>query len=105
MVGLEDMTVAAWELLRDEDSQLVERTLCDAGFSQVAAYRYNAASLRVRVIDDCFAGLSRMARAERLEPSLQTLPERLQSDIVMCWLFTPAEAACDPTAAEFTDVE
>ena len=94
-----------WEVLRDADSELVERMLCGAGFSQVAAYRYNPASLRVRVIDPRFEGLSRAQRADMLEPAIKTLPEQLQVDIVRCWLFTPAEAPTSPEAWEFESVE
>lgn len=95
----------AWEVFRTADSDLVERTLCGAGFSQVAAYRYNPASLRVRVIDPRFEGLSRSQRADMLEPTIKTLPERLQVDIVRCWLFTPAEAPTSSEACEFESVE
>jgi len=91
--------------MRDADSQLVERTLCDAGCERVAAYRYNAASVRVRVVYRRFEGLSRPQRADLAEPAFARLPERLQREIVMCWFFTPGEAEYDAAFHDFGNLE
>lgn len=95
----------AWEALRDADSQLTERTLCDAGWERVAAFRYNAASIRVRVVDRRFEGLSRQQRIELVEPTVATLPVAVQSSIVAVWVFTPQEAEYDPAFTAFGYLE
>ena len=94
-----------WEALRDAATQQVELALCNAGCECVAVYRYNMASIRVRVVDRRFEGLSRQQRAELVEPTFSQLPEHLQSSIVRCWFFTPWEAANDAAYHEFGNLE
>ena len=43
--------VFPWETKRTDETRLVEAELVKARFEQVDAYRYNSASIRVRVID------------------------------------------------------
>ncbi len=75
----------------DEDARLVESVLRDAGFQSVTVRRYNAASLRVRVIDPRFEKLSPAARDALVDPYLSQLPERIQSDIISLNTFAPNE--------------
>ena len=51
-------TVACWETRRTDEARHVEEVLRNAGFERADAYRYNPASIRVRVIDSRFEGLS-----------------------------------------------
>ena len=46
----------AWEDKRTAETRQVEDVLRRVGFQQVDAYRYNTASIRVRVIDSRFEG-------------------------------------------------
>ena len=80
-----------WEAKRTSETHDVEETLRNAGFPQVDAYRYNSASIRIRVIDPRFEGLSPEARDAMVEPHLEQLPERTQADIMTLFTFAPAE--------------
>lgn len=84
-------SVSCWEDMRTDETRRVESVLRDAGFEQADAYRYNLASIRVRVIDGRFAGLSPEARDNLVEPHLATLPESTQADIVSLFTFAPDE--------------
>ena len=44
--------------MRTDESRFVEASLVNAGFERVDAYRYNSASLRVRIVDKRFNFLS-----------------------------------------------
>ena len=57
-----------WESMRTDESRFVEASLVNAGFERVDAYRYNSASLRVRVVDERFNSLSRDERDAIVEP-------------------------------------
>jgi hypothetical protein len=61
-------------------------------FQHVDAYRYNSASLRVRVIDPVFQGKSQAQRDRLVSRLLDRLPVPIQADIVMLVTLTPNEA-------------
>lgn len=86
-------TIPAWEAKRTDETRGVEEALRKAGFQQVDAYRYNAASIRVRVIDPRFEGLAIAERDAKLEPHLAKLPEATQRDIMTLFAFAPMEIA------------
>jgi stress-induced morphogen len=79
-----------WEHLRTEESRRVEDVLREE-FAEVDAYRFNSASLRIRVNDSRFEGLSREQREELIEPVLSTLSEETQADIMNLVLLYPGE--------------
>lgn len=83
-------TASEWERLRTEDSRKVE-DLLRRHFQSADAYRYNSASLRVRVIDPSFKGLSREERDDRVEPMLAQLDDTTQADIMNLVLLYPEE--------------
>ena len=88
------MTHAAaqsWETKRTPESQQIEDVLTKAGFEKAQAYRYNSASIRVRVIDPRFKGRSVEERDAMVEPYLKELPERTQADIINLLTVTPEE--------------
>ncbi len=80
-----------WEEKRTDESRTVEDKLRSAGFDQVDAYRYNSASLRVRVIDKRFESVTREERDKLVEPFIDALPPSTQSDIVNLVLLAPSE--------------
>ena len=80
-----------WEAKRTDETRHVEETLRKAGFDRVDSYRYNSASIRVRVIDQRFEGLPAEKRAAMVEPPLEDLPERTQADIIDLFTFAPSE--------------
>ena len=88
--------VHIWEAMRTDESREVEAVLKRAGFDQADAYRYNAASIRVRVIDPRFEGLSVEQRYAMVEPPLEQLPERTQTDIITLHTFAPSELHHSP---------
>ena len=95
-------TTASWEKKRTDETCEVERVLREAGFEQVDAYRYNSASIRVRVIDSRFEPLSDEERDAMVEPHLERLPERTQADIMNLFTFAPSELVQSPkTFREF----
>jgi hypothetical protein len=99
------MTIASachWEANCTDETRQVEAVLQRAGFEQVNAYRYNSASIRVRVIDSRFEGLPPEARDAQVEPYLEQLPERTQADIMNLFTFAPKELEESPkTSRQF----
>jgi hypothetical protein len=91
-------TVLPWEAKRTDETRLVEETLRRGGFATVDAYRYNSASIRLRVIDPRFEGLPIEKRDAMVEPYLDSLPERTQSDIMTLFTFAPSELKESPKA-------
>ena len=84
-------TKPVWYAMRTEESRAVETALREAGFADSDAYRRNSASIRVRVIDPRFEGLSPEDRDGMVEPILATLPEKIQGDIVTLFTIAPSE--------------
>ena len=91
-----------WEAMRTDETRRVEDALRQARFERVDAYRYNSASIRVRVIDSRFEGLPPEKRDAMVEPYLEQLPERTQADIMNLFTFAPFELQQTPkTFREF----
>jgi stress-induced morphogen len=67
----------------------------------IEAYRYNSASIRIRIIDPDFEGLDLVERDEMLRPLLRTLPEEVGADITLLILITPKERKRSPGSVEF----
>ena len=87
------MTTAApaWHANRTEETRMVEEVLKQGGFDTVDAYRFNSASIRVRVIDRRFEGLPREKRDALVEDYLDKLPPDTQRDIVTLFTFAIIE--------------
>lgn len=58
----------------------------------ISAYRYNSASIRVRIIDKSFRGKTIVEREEMVLPLIRQLPEEIQADIVVLLTLAPNEA-------------
>lgn len=92
----------AWHAKRTDETNMVEETVRKAGFERADAYRYNSASIRVRVIDKQFEGMPRDQRDAMVEGVLDKLPEETQRDIVTLFTFAPSELHQAPkTLREF----
>jgi stress-induced morphogen len=90
-----------WEAKRTSETRIVE-DLLRQHFERADSYRYNSASIRVRVIDSRFEGLSREKRDAMVEQYLDTLPLETQQDIVTLFTFAPSELTRSPaTFREF----
>jgi len=89
-------TTPPWETKRTDETRRVEEVVRQGGFERVDAYRYNSASIRVRVIDRRFEGMAREKRDEMVEHYLGQLPEEIQRDIVTLFAFAPSELQQTP---------
>jgi stress-induced morphogen len=78
------------EGMRTAESRQVEDVLRTV-FPDADAYRYNSASIRVRVIDPRFEGKSTEERDAMVEPLLEGLPEQIQADIMNLLTLSPSE--------------
>ncbi len=86
-----NLTVPRWDTLRTDETRQIESLLKSEGFLQTDAYRYNPASIRVRIIDPRFKGVGIDDRDKLVEPILERLPENTQGDIIMLLLLSPDE--------------
>ncbi|MBX3426659.1 MAG: hypothetical protein KF688_13350 [Pirellulales bacterium] len=86
---------------------MVEDHLRNEGLDRVDAYRYNSASLRVRVIDAKFESMPRDDRDSIVEPFLDKLPPQIQADIVTLVLLAPSELEqpCEHLGESILNVE
>jgi stress-induced morphogen len=83
-------TTQSWEKLKTDDSRKVEETLRKV-FPRTDAYRFNSASIRVRVVDDRFKGKSNEERDDMVEPLLEQLDPAIQADIMNLLTLAPDE--------------
>ena len=86
----------AWETMRTAETREIEDGL-RLHFEQVDAYRYNSASVRIRVIDPCFDGLDDGERRDLVRGHLKALPRRGWVDMLLAFPMTPAELDPEPT--------
>jgi hypothetical protein len=94
-------TTPIWESKRTHETRMVEDALRNS-FARVDSYRYNSASIRVRVVDQQFEGMPRDERERRVEEEIAKLPENTQRDIVTIFCFAPSELQQTPkTLREF----
>jgi hypothetical protein len=92
-----------WKAMRTDETRHVEMVLRKA-FPNTDAYRYNSASIRVRVIDPRFEGLPIEKRDAMVEPLLEQLPEQTQADIMNLITLSPSEAA-NPSKLSLVNLE
>ncbi len=83
-------TTRRWETMRTDETRRVEEAL-RREFPNSDAYRYNSASIRVRVIDSRFEGMPMEERDTLVEPLLGQLPTETQADIMNLILLSPVE--------------
>lgn len=81
----------AWDRLRTPETRDIENRLRAAGFAQADAYRYNSASIRVRVVDPQFESMTNADREDLVFPVLDTLPRRTREDILLLLTLAPTE--------------
>lgn len=71
--------------------------------AEIELYRQNPVSVRVRIIDPSFAGMTRTQRSQLVWRYLDPLSEEEQSDISMLLLLTPQERTASFANVEFDD--
>jgi len=69
--------------------------------ASIEAYRYNPASIRIRIIDPDFKRINRLDREELVDPILEKLPEDIRSEITLLLLLTPEEQQESMGSMEF----
>lgn len=82
--------MTTWEHLRTDETRRVE-TLLRKHFQRADAYRYNSASIRVRVIDERFEAMPFEEREDLVMPVLRSLPKRTLADILLLIILAPSE--------------
>jgi hypothetical protein len=85
-------TTPRWETMKTSETREVERIIREV-FPRSDAYRYNSASIRVRVIDPRFEGLPVEKRDAMVEPLLERLPEATRDDIMNLITLAPSEVS------------
>ena len=81
----------AWETMRTKETRDIEDRLRKAGFDKANAYRFNSASIRVRVIDPRFEGMSIPEREDLVFPVIDQLPKETREDILLLLTLAPSE--------------
>jgi stress-induced morphogen len=97
-------TAHRWHAMQTPESRQVE-DLLRGEFAQADAYRYNSASIRIRVIDPRFAGKSVEERDAMVEPYLDQLPQSIQSDIMNLLTLAPGEGEGGPLRDRLANLE
>jgi len=69
----------------------------------IRLYRQNSASIRVRIVDPKFHGISKGDRHDRVWSYLEGLPEQTLRDISVLLLLTPEETRTSLMNLEFED--
>jgi len=87
---MSQQTMNRWEAMRTDETRLVEKVLREV-FPQTDAYRFNSASIRVRIVDPRFEKLSHELRDAMVEPLLDKLPPTTQADIINLLTLAPSE--------------
>ena len=69
--------------------------------AEIEAYRQNSVSVRIRILNPAFAGMSRVQREEEVWAVLDELPEDAVAEISLLLLLTPEEAKKSMASSEF----
>jgi hypothetical protein len=97
-------TKTAWERKRTDETRRVEEVI-RVEFPKTDAYRYNSASIRVRVIDLRFEGKSSEKRDAMVEPLIEKLPKSIQAQIINLLTLTPDEASNSSDSKSLLNLE
>src|SRR5579864_1433133 len=71
--------------------------------AKIDVYRYNPASIRIRIVDPGFKGLNKVEREEQVWKILEKLPDDTQQEISILLLLTPEEKKTSFLSLEFDD--
>jgi len=85
------MTIVFRDNVQTCETQKIEELFRSAGFADPSAYRHNSVSIRLRVRDPRFQGMTRVARMKLLEPIIEQLPDETQQDLIFVLPIAPGE--------------
>lgn len=77
------------------ETENVESVFREHRFADVPSYRHHSTSIRLRVRDERFRGLSRVARLAMLEPIIEKLSEEAQQDLMFVLPIAPGQETRD----------
>ncbi len=89
-MGRKKHMTAGWEEKKTAETRKVEE-IFRTEFPQTDAYRFNSASIRVRVIDDRFEGKSIDEREAMVMPLFKKLPKKTRDDVLLLLKLDPDE--------------
>ncbi len=84
-------------------AKVLERYAAEHPTAEVEAYRQNQVSVRVRIVDPAFHGLSRSQREDDFWAAFGELPDDLTAELSVLLLLTPDEAKKSLASIEFDD--
>ncbi|MGE0607364.1 MAG: hypothetical protein AB7O62_09745 [Pirellulales bacterium] len=89
-----------------KETKVIERLLAERfpGYPEEwppRAYRYNSASIRIRIVHAMFEDKTKSDRDRLVRAVIRTLPEETQSDITVLLLLTPEELDASMMNREF----
>src|SRR5690348_5185426 len=100
----------AVKLLRGESDEILDQIVgvlrqyeADHPGSSIDLYRQNSVSVRIRIIDPAFQGMSRVDRNDQVWHYLGKLPEESQQDISMLVLLDSSERGKSFSNMEYED--
>jgi hypothetical protein len=82
-------------------SKALAKYAAEHGDAEIAIYRRNPVSVRIRIIDPDFSRVSKGDRHDRIWQLLEELPESVQSEVSLLLLLTPAETEKSMANLEF----
>lgn len=77
------------------ETEEAEKVFREHRFADVPSCRHDSASICLRVRDERFRGLSRVARRAMFEPIIEKLPEEAQQDLMFVLPIAPGEKTRD----------
>ncbi len=85
-----DAKKPAWEDKRTSETRGIEKLL-STQFPTVEAYRFNSASIRIRIVDERFEGMPLDEREDLVWPLIEQLKKKTRADISLLLLLAPSE--------------
>jgi hypothetical protein len=79
-----------WESKKTDETRNIE-TLFRPDYPGTEAYRFNSASIRMRVVDPRFEGKSIAEREAMVMPLFRQLPKRTRDDVLVLLTLAPSE--------------
>jgi stress-induced morphogen len=89
--------------VREIHDKLMQEYVASHPKAQVTVYRFNSVSIRVRIIDPDFEGLTRTERDTLIWDILDTLSEDTRAEISLLLLVTPRESKTSYMNLEFNE--
>ena len=100
----------AIRVLRGKSDTVIDRMIetlqefqADHPKSQIDLYRQNSVSVRIRIVDPDFSGLTKADRSKATWKYLNSLPDEIQADLSALILLTPDETKKSAANIEFED--